>query len=205
MRVAIVTFDGFSELDSVLTLALINQLRPHGVMAELCGPPGPLSSMNGLQVQAPHTLEFAARADAVLFAGGLYSRAVAANGALMDRLVLDPTRQLLGAQGSGSLILARLGLLGDQPACSDPPTRQWLIEAGVRACDLPFHARGPVATAGGGLAAAYLAAWVMCRAVGRATTRHALLEVAPEGDRARWADQVLGVVGAALDESGHSD
>ena len=35
MRVAIVTFDGFNELDSFIALGLINRLRQLGVQAEI--------------------------------------------------------------------------------------------------------------------------------------------------------------------------
>ncbi len=115
--------------------------------------------MNGVTIEAQQPLEFANDADAVLFGSWLYSRAIAADvgrtGSLLDRLQLDPVRQTIGAQCSGSLMLARLGLLADMPACTDETTRPWLMEAGVRVEDAPFHARGPIATAGGCLAAQY--------------------------------------------------
>ena len=38
MRVAIVTFDGFNELDSFVALGLINRLRASGVQAEIASP-----------------------------------------------------------------------------------------------------------------------------------------------------------------------
>jgi len=198
MRVAILTFDGFNELDSFIALGLINKLRPRGVMAELCGPNNPLVSMNGVAVAPQQPLEFALEADAVLIGSGLYTRALAENGALMDRLALDPTRQLIGAQCSGTLLLARLGLLGDMPACTDATTRPWVVEAGVRVSDRPFLARGPIATAGGCMASVYLATWVLWHAAGRSAARQALHEVAPVGEKDAWADHALTVVGACL-------
>jgi len=53
-------------------------------------------------------------------------RDVVANAALMSRLKLDPARQLLGAQCSGTLILANLGLLNDVPTCTDLITKPWV-------------------------------------------------------------------------------
>ena len=76
----------------------------------------------------------------------------------MDALALDPSRQLVGAQCSGTLILARLGLLDGIPACTDLTTKSWVEEAGVEVLAQPFHANGNIATAGGCLASSYLAA-----------------------------------------------
>ena len=161
MRVAIITFDGFNEIDSFVALGLLNRLRPVGVQAEITSPGTVITSMNGVRVKPQQPLEFALEADAVLFGSGIYTRAIAENGAMMDRLALDPTRQLIGAQCSGTLLLARLGLLGDMPACTDLTTKPWVVEAGVRVTDSPFFARGPVATAGGCMASVYLASWLM--------------------------------------------
>ena len=52
MRVAIVTFDGFNELDSFIALGLINRLRPLGVQAEITSPSTQVTSMNGVTVTA---------------------------------------------------------------------------------------------------------------------------------------------------------
>jgi transcriptional regulator GlxA family with amidase domain len=201
MRVAIVTFDGFNELDSFVALGLINRLRPLGVQAEIASPSTQVTSMNGVTITAQQPLEFVLDADAVLFGSGIYTRAIAENAPLMNRIQLDPTRQLIGAQCSGTLLLARLGLLGDMPACTDLTTKPWIVEAGVRVADLPFFARGPVATAGGCMASAYLATWVMWRAAGREATRNALHYVAPVGEKDVWVDHALKVVGESLGES----
>lgn len=201
MRVAIVTFDGFNELDSFIALGLINRLRPEGLQAEIASPSAQVTSMNGVTITAQRPLEFALEADAVLFGSGIYTRAIAENAALMDRLALDPTRQLIGAQCSGTLLLARLGLLGDMPACTDLTTKPWVVEAGVRVADAPFLARGPVATAGGCMASAYLATWVMWRAAGREAARKALHYVAPVGEKDAWVEHALGVVAPSLGDS----
>ncbi len=193
-RVAIVTFDGYNELDSFIALGLLNRLRAHGVTAEITGPGLKLTSMNGVSVDVQQPLEFANEADVVLFGSGIYTRAVAEDAALMDRLTLDPVRQLIGAQCSGTLLLARLGLIGNMPACTDLTTKPWVVEAGVRVVDEPFHARGPVATAGGCMASQYLAAWVMLRRVGRQAAEEALRYVAPVGQKTQYVEQVLGVV-----------
>ena len=193
-RVAILSFDGFNELDSFIALGLLNRLRPLGFSAELCGPGTHITSMNGVTVQLQRPLEWANEAEVVLFGSGLYTRAIAENSALLDRLQLDPTRQLIGAQCSGTLLLARLGLIGDCPACTDLTTKPWVVEAGVRVLDEPFHAHGPVATAGGCLASQYLATWVMLKKAGEAATREALHYVAPVGEKQAYVQRLMAVV-----------
>ncbi len=194
MRVAIVTFDGFNELDSFIALGLLNRLGDLDWKGEITSPTTHVTSMGGVTVQAQQPLEFANEADAVIFGSGIYTRAIAQNSKLLDRLQLDPIRQLIGAQCSGALLLARLGLLADMPACTDLTTRPWLIEAGVRVEEAPFHARGPVATAGGCLASQYLAAWMMVRGAGVDAAVRALHYAAPVGEKEAYVAKLLDVV-----------
>jgi transcriptional regulator GlxA family with amidase domain len=193
-KVAILTFDGFNELDSFIALGLVNRLAHLGWSAEITGPTAQLRSMNGVTVMAQRPLEFANEADIVLFGSGIHTRAIAADGALLDRLQLDPVRQLIGGQCSGTLLMARLGLLADMPACTDAMTKPWVVEAGVRVLDEPFHARGPIATAGGCLASPYLAAWVMASRAGVDATREALRYAAPVGEKDAYVDRLMAVV-----------
>ena len=198
MRIAIITFDGFNELDSFIAFGLLNRLSAEGWKAEITSPTTHVTSMNGLTVQAQQPLEFANDADAVIFGSGIYTRAIAQgmgqSGALLDRLQLDPLRQMIGAQCSGTLLLARLGLLADVPACTDLTTKPWVIEAGVRVVDAPFHARGPIATAGGCLASQYLAAWMMARGAGFEAAAKALHYAAPVGEKEAYVARLLDVV-----------
>jgi transcriptional regulator GlxA family with amidase domain len=194
MRVAIITFDGFNELDSFIVLGLLNRLSADGWKAEIASPTSHVTSMNGVTVQAQQPLEFANDADAVIFGSGIYTRAIAQNSALLDRLQLDPLRQMIAAQCSGALLLARLGLLADMPACTDLTTKPWLIEAGVRVEDAAFHARGPIATAGGCLASQYLAAWMMARGAGFDAATQALHYAAPVGEKEAYVAKLLDVV-----------
>ena len=191
MRIAILTFDGFNELDSFIALGLLNRLSAQGWKAEIACPSAHVTSMGGVTVQAQRPLEFANEADAVIFGSGIYTRAIAENSALLDRLRLDPVRQLIGAQCSGTLLLARLGLLADMPACTDLTTRPWVVEAGVRVVDAAFHARGPIATAGGCLASQYMAAWMMAKRAGFDAAAQALHYAAPVGEKDSYVKKLL--------------
>jgi transcriptional regulator GlxA family with amidase domain len=194
VRVAIVTFDGFNELDAFIPLGLINRLSTEGWRAELACPASRVTSMNGVAVEAQQPLEFANEADAVIFGSGIYTRAIAENSALLDRLQLDPLRQLIAGQCSGTLLMARLGLLADMPACTDLSTKPWVTQAGVRVIDAPFHAKGPIATAGGCLASQYLSAWMMASRAGIEAATQALLYAAPVGEKEAYVQRLLKVV-----------
>jgi transcriptional regulator GlxA family with amidase domain len=194
MRIAILSFDGFNELDSFIALGLLNRLSADGWKAEITSPSPRITSMNGVVVEAQQPLEFANRADAVIFGSGIYTRAIAENSALLDRLQLDPLRQLIAGQCSGTLLMARLGLLADMPACTDLTTKPWVVQAGVRVVDAPFHARGPIATAGGCLASQYLAAWMMAKRAGVEAATQALHYAAPVGEKDAYVARLLKVV-----------
>ncbi|MBR7839814.1 DJ-1/PfpI family protein, partial [Actinospica durhamensis] len=185
MQVAVVTFDGFNELDSFIASALINRCRADGLAAFITTPTPVVTSMNGVQVRGQRPMEFVAEADAVLIGSGVTTRDVVADdgfiGGLRERL--DPARQLVGSQCSGALVLARLGLVGGgMPACTDVKSRPFVEDCGVTVLDTPFHAEGNVATAGGCLASQYLAAWVITRMLGLEAARGVIEYVAAVGE-----------------------
>ncbi len=98
---------------------------------------------------------------------------------------------MIGAQCSGTLLLAKLGLIGDLPACTDLTTKPWVIEAGVKVLDQPFYASGNIASAGGCLAAQYLATWILLRAGTREDAEAALHYVAPVGQKEEYVTRAI--------------
>jgi transcriptional regulator GlxA family with amidase domain len=183
MHIAILTFQGFNEIDSLVALGVLNRIKKPGWRVALCCPQPEVTSMNGVTLRAQSSLEDAQSADAVIVGSGMLTRQITANPDLMERLALDPGRQLIGAQCSGTLILAKLGLLGSVPACTDLTTKPWVQEAGIEVLNQPFYAHGNVATAGGCLASPYLAAWIIARTVGAEAAAAALHYVAPVGEK----------------------
>lgn len=193
MRIAILTFEGFNELDSLIALGVLNRVKKPGWQVQLACPTPSVRSMNGVTVQAQADLASARTADAVLVGSGMQTREVVGDAALMAQMQgLDPARQLLGAQCSGALVLARLGLLSGLPACTDLTTKPWVQEAGITVLNQPFVAHGNVATAGGCLAAPYLAAWVIARLEGLDAAESALHYVAPVGEKEAYVARALG-------------
>jgi len=197
-HIAILTFDGFNELDSIVALGILNRVRKVGWRVTLACPTPTVTSMNGLTLHAQSTLAEACSADAVLVGSGVRTREIADDAALMSALKFDPGRQLIGAQCSGTLLLARLGLLGSLPACTDLTTKPWVQDAGFEVLDLPFAAHGNVATAGGCLASQYLAAWLLTRLLGREAAEAALHYVAPVGEKEAYVARAMQHVARAL-------
>jgi len=191
MHIAILTFDGFNELDSLIALGVLNRIKKPGWRVTLCCPTPEVTSMNGVTVRAQSLLEEARGAGAVVVGSGIRTREVVASAELMDRLALDPGRQLIAAQCSGTLILARLGLVAGVPACTDLTTKPWVQEAGVEVLNQPFFARSNVATAGGCFASPYLAAWIIARTEGIEAATAALHYVAPVGEKEAYVANAL--------------
>lgn len=191
MHIAIPTFEGFNELDSLIALGILNRVKRPGWRVSIASPTDKVRSMNGVMIEAQASLKDACDADAVLVGSGRLTRDVVADAALTSQLKFDPTRQLLGAQCSGTLILARLGLLDDVPACTDLTTKPWVEEAGVAVLNQPFVAKGNVATAGGCLSSQYLAAWFIARLEGVEAARSAIHYVAPVGEKEVYVTRAM--------------
>lgn len=191
MHIAILTFQGFNELDSLVALGILNRIKKPAWRVTLCCPDPEVTSMNGVTLRAQSLLEDVQSTDAVIVGSGMRTREVVANPELMARLMLNPERQLIGAQCSGTLILAKLGLLGKVPACTDLTTKPWVQESGVEVLNQPFYAQGNVATAGGCLASQYLAAWIIARIEGIEAAAEALHYVAPVGEKDEYTSRAI--------------
>jgi transcriptional regulator GlxA family with amidase domain len=192
MHIAILTFEGYNELDSLIALGVLNRVQRPDWRVSIASPTPRVRSMNGVVIESHISLEEASAADAVIVGSGRKTRDVVADPVLMAQLKLDPSRQLLGAQCSGTLILAKLGLLDGVPACTDSISKPWVQEAGVEVLDQPLFANGNVATAGGCLSSAYLAGWMIARSVGVEAVTTALTYIAPVGEKDEYIARALG-------------
>jgi transcriptional regulator GlxA family with amidase domain len=201
--IAILTFDGFNEIDSFVALNILGRVSGgstggRALRPLVTCPTARVTSLNGVTVDAQAPLEAARDAEAVLIGSGRRTREIAANPEILGRLSLDPRRQLVGSQCSGALIAFKLGLLGDMPACADRRTRPWLEEAGVRVLDQSFTARGNIATAGGCMSSVLLATWFAARLAGEEAARDALSYVAPVGEENAYIERALSAVHPTL-------
>src|SRR5215813_690440 len=94
MRIAILTFDGFNEIDSFVASYMINRAARPGWKAEITCPTPVVESGRGVRVSAQQPLEFAREAVAVVVGSGKLAARLVEDAALMSRLSLDPRKQL---------------------------------------------------------------------------------------------------------------
>ena len=192
VHIAILTFEGYNELDSLIALGVLNRVKKADWRVSIATPAPTVRSMNGVVIESMASLEDAGAADAVIVGSGMQTREVVADPAIMGQLrQLDPSRQLLAGQCSGTLVLAKLGLLKDVPACTDLISKPWVVEAGIEVLNQPFFAAGNVATAGGCLASHYLAAWIIARLEGIEAAEDALHYVAPVGEKEEYVARAM--------------
>lgn len=191
MHIAILTFEGFNELDSLIALGVLNRVKKPGWKVSIASPTARVRSMNGVVLESHISLREASNADAVIVGSGMKTRDVVADPSMMAQLQLDPSRQLLAAQCSGTLVLAKLGLLNGVSACTDLTTKPWVLEAGVDVLNQPFFVNGNVATAGGCLASHYLAAWIIARFEGIEEAASAVHYVAPVGEKEEYVSRAM--------------
>jgi len=202
MHIAILTFDGFNELDSLIAYGMLSRIGLLGDSkwkVSICSPTPRVTSMNGLTLDAHVDLSDASKADAVVIGSGMKTREIAGDASIMGQLKLNPSTQLLAAQCSGTFLLAKLGLLGSVPACTDLTTKPWVQAAGVKILNQAFVAQGNIATAGGCLAAQYVSTWLIARLKSVEAAREVMHYFAPVGEKERCVERAMGhVLGATL-------
>lgn len=191
MHIAILTFDGYNELDSLIVLGILNRIKKPDWRVSIASPTARVKSMNGVVIERHISLDEANAADAVIIGSGMKTRDVVADESLMAQLQLDPSRQLLGAQCSGTLLFAKLGLLNEIPACTDLTTKPWVQEAGIEVLNQAFFAKGNIATAGGCLASQYLAVWMIAHSEGVEAAQEAIHYVAPVGEKEEYVARAM--------------
>lgn len=191
MHIAILTFDGYNELDSLIALGILNRVKRADWRVSIAAPTETVTSMNGVKIHRQAALTEVSTADAVIIGSGVQTREVTQDESIMAQLQLDPSRQLIGAQCSGALILAKLNLLNNITTCTDLTTKPWVQEAGVEALNQAFFAQGNITTASGCLASQYLATWILARLEGIESAQAAMHYVAPVGEKELYIERAM--------------
>lgn len=189
--IAVVTLDGFNEIDSFVASYVLGRVQQPDWSVAIACPAPEVTSMNGVTLKAQMSLDELHAVDAVIIGSGGKTREYAADEEFLSGLRLDSSRQLIGSQCSGALLLKKLGLLEGVPVCTDLITKPWVVETGAQVIDKPFHAEGNIATAGGCLSGQYLAAWIIARLAGLDAARDALYYVAPVGEKDEYVNRAL--------------
>src|SRR5215470_17752822 len=98
MKIAIATFDGFNEIDSIVAAHILNRIQRRGWKAEIAAPTETVTSMNGIIMSAQQPLEFLTEADAVIFGSGRKTEQAVNDASIMARIKLRSERQLIASQ-----------------------------------------------------------------------------------------------------------
>ena len=188
MKIAIVIFDKFTDIDLFLMWDLLNRVRIDDWSVKILGEAQAHVSATGISVATHGKIEEANDADAVLFVSGQGTRAKMIDKEWLSRFRLNPEKQFIGSICSGALILAALGLLEGKTATTYPTTKTALESFGVEIVEKPFVAHGRVATAGGCLAQQYLIGWVVENLAGKDWRDLILKSIQPVGEGLYFAD-----------------
>ncbi|CAI3946824.1 DJ-1/PfpI family protein [Commensalibacter communis] len=191
MHIAILTFEEYNELDSIIAFGILNRVKKPDWQVSIASNQHYVRSMNGLVVEAHISLTEASKADAVIIGSGMKTRAIANDDRIMRQLQFNSDKQLLASQCSGVLLLSKLGLLKNKKACTDLTTKPWMEEDGITILDQPFYAEGNIATSGGCLSSVYLAAWVIARLENIQAAKNALHYVAPIHEKEEYVERAM--------------
>lgn len=182
MKIAIVIFDKFTDVDLFLMWDLFNRVRLENWSVKILGEREAHVSVTGISVRTQGRIEEANRADAVLFVSGPGTREKMRDEAWLNKFDLNAEKQFIGSICSGALILGALGLLEGVTATTYPTTKSALESFGVEVVEKPFVANGKVATAGGCLASQYLVGWVIENLAGSDWRSLVLKSIQPVGE-----------------------
>jgi transcriptional regulator GlxA family with amidase domain len=188
MKIAIVIFDKFTDIDLFLMWDLLNRVRVADWEVRILGEKDAHLSATNIEIKTHGRIEEANEADAVLFVSGQGTRDRIADENWLAKFDLNPQKQFIGSICSGSLILARLGLLEGKTATTYPTSRKVLESFGVEVIEEPFIAHGKTATAGGCLAQQYLIHWVIENLVDKDWADLVVKAIQPVGEGLFFSD-----------------
>ena len=180
MKISIVTFDDFTDLDLFILWDLLNRVEDETWRVKLLGDKGSHVSSTGIEIKMHGSLAEANSSDAVLFCSGRGTRQKMTDQAFLSAFNLDETKQLIGAIDSGALLLGALGLLKGRRATSYPSAeiKKALENFGAEVVWKSFVQEERIATAAQCLAGQYLAGWVIENLAGIEQKDKALKSVA---------------------------
>lgn len=183
MKISLVTFDDFTDLDLFILWDLLKRVEGPDWHVKILGERESHVSVTGIEVRTHGRLEEANESDAVLFCSGKGTRSKARDESFLGAFRLDEGRQLIGAIDSGALLLGALGLLKGRKATSYPSAeiKRMLEEAGAEVVWDSFVREGNVATAAQCLSGQYLAGWVVESLAGAEQREKVLRSVAALG------------------------
>lgn len=178
MKVQIVIFNGFDELDAIAPFEVLQNAAAAGadVQVELVTLDGSehVVAAHGLHVQPDTRLDFENRPDLLIVAGGGWINrspqgawAEAQRGELPAAIArLHQEGTTIAAVCTGSMLVAKAGLIQDRPATTHHGALKELRACGTKVIDARVVDDGDLITAGGVTSGLDLALWMVERFFG---------------------------------------
>jgi transcriptional regulator GlxA family with amidase domain len=183
-KAVLVAFDGFTDIDVFLAWDLLNRvkLRDKDFQVMIVGTAPMHRSVCGIELRTHGLVEACSDADLVLFSSGPGTRPLVKDEAYLNRLKLDPSRQVICSMCSGALILAALGHLKGLSATTYPTAVEALKGFGVDVReDTHLVTHGNIGTAAGCLAAVDLMGWAIEKLYNKQVREDVIASVLPVG------------------------
>ncbi|MEC0270977.1 DJ-1/PfpI family protein [Paenibacillus anseongense] len=185
MKISIICFDDFTDLDVFLPWDLLNRVRLVGDIADwevkILGTQTSHVSTAGLKIPMHGMIEEANWSDAVLFGSGKGVQQLFQDPLYLSRFKLSADKQLIGSMCSGALLLGAMGFLTGKQATTYPTVADQLASFGVEVVNESFVNNGNISTAAGCLAGQDLSSWIIKTLIGPEMTNRVLETVQPVG------------------------
>jgi transcriptional regulator GlxA family with amidase domain len=185
MKIAIVCFDDFTDLDVFLPWDLLNRVCLVGGVedweVQLLGTEESHISMSGLRIPMNGNVSEIPKADAVIFASGLGVQSLYNNDVYLNKIELNSDRQLIGSMCSGALLLGAKGLLTGKKATTYPTAVEKLKKFKVEVVEESFVNNGNISTAAGCYAGQDLSSWIISTLINDEIAKKVVESVLPVG------------------------
>ncbi len=183
MKIVIVAFDKFTDIDVFLPWDILNRakFKNKDWSVKIVGTQPVHRSVCGIDLPMQGDLSECNSADVVFFASGSGARTVIQDQSFLSQFKLDPSKQLICSMCSGALILAALGLLDGLTATTYPTAAEQLRSYGIEVVQQPLVIHGNIATAAGCLAAIDLVGWIIERLLSPQIKDEVLASIQPVG------------------------
>jgi len=183
MKIGILTFDDFTDLDLVLHWDLLSRVKYLCGVADwdvkILGTTATHVSMLGLPIPTHGSIDSLCEMDGVIISSGRGTRKLIQDQVYLKRLRLDPEKQVIGAQCSGALLLGELGFLRGVQVSAYPPIVEYLTGYGAELLHEGFVESGNIATASSCLAGQYLSEWLIKTLAGESAAAKVMESVRP--------------------------
>lgn len=170
MKIGIVVFENFTDLDFYLPWDILNRVRLLKLYdqwnVEILSDSEAVTSATGLKLNSTMPLSFANECDAVFFCSGYETRKLISDKSFLSHFKLDDSRQFIAAIDSGALLLGALGLLKGRKATTYP-TAFDLLSSYCEASREPFVEDGHIATGARCMSGDKIALWIIEKLIGK--------------------------------------